>query len=170
MASTWLLKSKGKKKRYLIESYCSNISKAQSVGRRRGRRNKWTREMELWEKIRVWSLGTCDRWSSWISCLSLCDSSCSGHFVCSNSTMEVAGERNLCFPTRFSSPPQKKSLVSVAPCEGFVPVTNWNARQSGKRCKVSTVTVIMLFVVDENAKSAKKMKTILWRDEANPSK
>lgn len=59
--------------------------------------------MELWEKIRAGSLGTCDRWSSWISCPSLCDSSCCGHFVCSNSTMEVGRERNLCFPRRFGS-------------------------------------------------------------------
>lgn len=60
-------------------------------------------EMELWEKIRARSLGTCDRWSSWISCPSLCDWSCCGHFVCSNSTMEVGWERNLCFPRRFGS-------------------------------------------------------------------
>lgn len=70
--------------------------------RKKGRKTKWRREMELWEKIRARSLGTCDRWSSWISCLSLCDLGCCGHFVCSNSTMEEGRERNLCFPTRFT--------------------------------------------------------------------
>lgn len=66
-------------------------------------RNRGEEEMELWEKIRARSLGTCDRWSRWISCPSLCDSSCRGHFVCSNSTMEVGWEWNLCFPRRFGS-------------------------------------------------------------------
>lgn len=70
--------------------------------RKKRRKTKWKREMELWEKIRAQSLGTCDRWSSWISCPSLCDLGCCGHFVCSNSTMEEGWERNVCFPTRFS--------------------------------------------------------------------
>lgn len=60
----------------------------QGKRKKKGRKNKWKREMGLWEKIRAWSQGTCDRWSSWISCLSLCDSGCCGHFVCSDSTME----------------------------------------------------------------------------------
>lgn len=94
-----------------MESYSADINrKKEEDGEVGGARiSKSKREMELWEKIRAWSLGSCDRWSSWISCLSLCDLGCCGHFVCSNSTMDDSWERNHCFPTRFSP---KKSQVS----------------------------------------------------------
>lgn len=100
--------------------------------RKKRRKTKWKREMELWEKIRAQSLGTCDRWSSWISCPSLCDWGCCGHFVCSNSTMEEGWGRNLCFPTRFST---KNCLSVFSRVRGFAPVTNWNVNKvpNGKR-------------------------------------
>lgn len=79
--------------------------------------------MELWEKIRARSLGSSDRWSSWISCLSLCDSGCTGHFVCSNATMEDGWERNLCFPTRFKK--KKKKKITSQWCPVWADLSWW---------------------------------------------
>ena len=123
--------------------------------------------MELWEKIRARSLGSSNRWSSWISCLSLCDSGCTGHFVCSNATMEDGWKRNLCFPTRFKKKKKKKkNHQSVMPCVSrFVVVTNWNAnkRPSGERCEVTeSLLWCCLLACDRNCKSAKR-----WRGEEN---
>lgn len=80
-----------------------------------GRISKSKREPRLWEKIRAGSLGNDNRWSSWISCLSLCDSGCCGRFVCSNSTIGYSRERNLCFP-QDSAP---KTLGSGMLCAGI---------------------------------------------------